>query len=150
MSKFLTLVAFLIVVPALGAFIGLSFPADEWYQVLNKPFFTPRPQLFGVVWPILYIMVAVAGWRVFVSEGQTPGWGLWVGQMVLNFAWSPTFFGAHQIFWAMLIIAAALALSVTFVSVTWTRDKFASLLFVPYSAWLAFALALNFTIWLMN
>lgn len=150
MAKFLTLIAFVVVVQALGALIGLSFPAEEWYQVLNKPFFNPRPQLFGVVWPVLYLLVAIAGWRVFISEGKTPGWGFWVGQMVLNFAWSPIFFGLHQVFWAMFIIGGALALSVGFISVTWGRDKLAAFCFIPYTAWLAFALLLNFSIWWLN
>ncbi|MEM8750018.1 MAG: TspO/MBR family protein [Pseudomonadota bacterium] len=150
MAKFLTLVAFVVVIVGLGALIGTSFPIGEWYENLNKPFFNPPPSVFGIVWPMLYVKIAVVGWRFFVSEGRIPGWGAWVGQMILNFAWSPLFFGAHQIFWGMWVIAATLALAVSFVTTTWHEDRFASVLFLPYCAWLSFALLLNVAFWIIN
>lgn len=150
MSRFLTLLVFIVVLQAVGYLIGTAFPADEWYQVLDKPFFNPPGWIFGVVWPILYLLIAIAGWRVFVSGGETPGWGLWVSQMLMNWAWSPLFFGAHMIFWAMVLLFATLMVSAAFVATTWHRDRLAALCFVPYVAWLAFALLLNLSIWLMN
>lgn len=150
MSKFITLIIFILLVEGVGALIGTSFMPDAWYEALNKPFFNPAPQLFGVVWPILYLLVAIAGWRIFVSEGEKPGWGLWVGQLVLNWIWSPLFFGAHQMFWAIWVIAGMLALSLAFISAVWDKDRFAALCFLPYTAWLGFALLLNASIWMLN
>ena len=150
MAKFITLVVFVVAVQGIGALIGMTFSADEWYQGLNKPIFNPPSYLFGIVWPVLYLLVAIAGWRVFSSEGDMPGWGLWVGQMLLNFAWSPIFFGAHHIFWAMWVLVAILALSLSFMATSWHRDRIAAFCFVPYVAWLAFAFILNFSIWAMN
>ena len=150
MAKFITLVIFVVAVQGIGALIGMTFSADEWYQGLNKPIFNPPSYLFGIVWPVLYLLVAIAGWRVFSSEGDMPGWGLWVGQMLLNFAWSPIFFGAHHIFWAMWVLVAILALSLSFMATSWHRDRIAAFCFVPYVAWLAFAFILNFSIWAMN
>ena len=150
MAKFITLVVFVVAVQGIGSLIGMTFSADEWYQGLNKPIFNPPSYLFGIVWPVLYLLVAIAGWRVFSSEGDMPGWGLWVGQMLLNFAWSPIFFGAHHIFWAMWVLVAILALSLSFMATSWHRDRIAAFCFVPYVAWLAFAFILNFSIWAMN
>ena len=150
MAKFVTLIIFILVVEGVGALIGTSFPVDAWYEALNKPFFMPPPALFGIVWPLLYLLVALAGWRVFTSEGETPGWGFWLGQLVLNFAWSPIFFGAHMIFWSIWVIVGVLSLSLAFMSVTWDKDRFAALCFVPYIAWLAFALLINVSVWMMN
>ena len=150
MAKFFTLIIFVVAVQAIGALIGMSFTPGEWFESLNKPFFNPPGYLFGIVWPILYLLVAIAGWRVFSSEGEMPGWGLWVSQMLLNFAWSPVFFGAHQIFWAMWVLVATLVLSLSFMATNWHRDRIAALCFVPYVAWLSLAFALNFSIWGMN
>lgn len=150
MAKFITLIIFIVVVEGVGALIGTSFAADAWYDALNKPFFNPAPQVFGLVWPILYLLIAIAGWRVFVSEGETPGWGFWIAQMLLNWAWSPLFFGAHQIFWAMWVLVGILALSLAFISVTWEKDRLSALCFIPYVGWLAFALLLNLSIWILN
>ncbi len=150
MAKFVMFLVFVVAVQAIGGLIGTTFTPGAWFDTLNKPFFNPPGYLFGIVWPVLYFLVAIAGWRVFMSEGTIPGWGLWVAQMLLNFAWSPVFFGAHQIFWGMWMILATLALSVTFISTTWHRDRVAALCFMPYCVWLAFALLLNTTIWIIN
>ena len=150
MAKFITLIVFVAVVMGVGALIGTSFSVDAWYEALNKPPFQPPPAAFGIVWPILYLLIAIAGWRVFTSEGETPGWGLWLGQLVLNFAWSPLFFGAHQIFWGIWVIVGTLSFALAFISVTWDKDRLAALCFFPYAAWLAFALILNISIWLLN
>ena len=150
MAKFITLIIFIAVVEGVGALIGTSFAVESWYEALNKPPFMPPPAAFGIVWPILYLLIAVAGWRVFSSEGATPGWGLWLGQLVLNWVWSPIFFGAHQIFWGIWIIVATLSLSLAFISVTWEKDRLSALCFFPYVAWLGFALLINVSVWMMN
>ena len=150
MAKFVTLIIFVAAVTGIGGLIGTTFAVDAWYEALNKPPFMPPPAAFGVVWPILYVLIAIAGWRVFTSEGATPGWGLWLAQLVLNWVWSPMFFGAHQIFWGKWIIVGTLALSLAFISVTWEKDRLSALCFFPYVAWLAFALLLNISIWMLN
>jgi benzodiazapine receptor len=149
-ANFITLVAFILVVIGGGLLIGTAFPVDSWYEALNKPFFMPEPQLFGMVWPVLYLLVAIAGWRVFIREGAVPGWGLWIGQLVLNFIWAPVFFGAHLLFWSNWILVGVLSLSFAFMSVTWDRDRVVGLCFLPYVAWLSFALLINVSVWLMN
>ena len=150
MAKFITFIVFVVIVQGIGALIGMTFTVDDWYNVLNKPPFNPAPSLFGIVWPILYLLIAIAGWRVFTSEGETPGWGLWIGQLLLNWVWSPVFFGLHQIFWAMWIIVGALVLSLAFVSTVWDKDRVSAVCFIPYIAWLSFGLVLNFSIWVLN
>lgn len=150
MGRFVTLVVFILVVIGVGSLIGATFAPDDWYQGLQKPFYTPPGLVFGIVWPVLYFLIAVAGGRVFLSEGQTPGWGFWVGQMILNFAWSPVFFGAHQLFWGMWIIVGTLVFSCAFYAAVWERDRLAAFCFVPYIAWLFYALLLNVSLWIIN
>ena len=150
MTRFLVLIAFVLVLQGVGYLLGTSFPADEWYASLEKPFFNPPSWLFGVVWPILYLLVAVAGWRVFTSDPQIPGWGYWLGQLAFNWAWTPVFFGLHLVFWGIWVIVGGLLLSIGFMVRTWPHDKLASLCFAPYVAWLSFALLLNVSIWWLN
>jgi len=150
MSRFIILVGFIILVEGVGGYLGTRFAADEWYRELAKPFFNPPGFLFAIVWPALYLLIAIAGWRVFVSQGNTPGWGLWLLQMVLNWAWSPVFFGAHLIGTGIWIIGGVLLASLAFAVVTWEKDRVSSLCFFPYIAWLGFALLLNTSIWYLN
>lgn len=150
MTRFLALVVFILVLQGVGYLLGTSFPAGEWYEGLNQPPFRPPNWLFGAVWPVLYLLIAIAGWRVFTSDGRIPGWGLWLGQMVLNWAWTPVFFGLHWVGTALVLLALTLLLSVAFMVRTWPHDRIAAGCFVPYVAWLAFAFALNLWIWWMN
>lgn len=150
MAKFVALIVFIVVVQGVGALIGTQFLPGDWFAGLNKPFINPDPSVFGILWPILYLLIAIAGWRVFVSDNETPGWGLWVGQLLLNWVWSPVFFGAQAMFWGIWIIIGTLALSIAFVSVVWEKDRLSGLCFIPYIAWLGFALLLNTAIWALN
>lgn len=97
MNRYISPILFLVLV--LGgalALRGLSTPG-AWYAGLAKPFFNPPAWLFGPVWTVLYMLIAVAGWRVWQREYT--GWPmkLWWTQMALNFLWTPVYFGAHQI-----------------------------------------------------
>lgn len=147
--KWLALSAFLFVVLAVGFTIGLTIRPGEWYQTLDRPFFTPPDRVFGPAWTVVYILIAVAGWRVWLTEGiRSTSLGLWALQMALNWAWTPTFFGAHQIGLGLLVILLLLAVSVLFT--IRVRDRLASRCFVPYLAWLAYASALNLAIFVLN
>lgn len=145
---FLILLIFIFVVEGVGMMIGLSFAPGEWYAQLTKPPFNPPDYLFGIVWPLLYLLVAIAGWRVFTR--RIAGWGFWVAQMVLNWAWTPLFFGLNLIFWGIWVVLGAFLLSLAFIAATWKSDKIAAWCFIPYTGWLGFALLLNASIWWLN
>jgi tryptophan-rich sensory protein len=75
---------------------------------------------------------------------------LWILQMILNWAWSPTWFTLHQMWPAFAIIIAILLLILGFIVTSWRRDRVAAWLFVPYAAWVAFASSLNLSIAILN
>jgi benzodiazapine receptor len=150
MSRFVTLLLFLVVVVGGGTIIGINNAVGEWYQALQKPPFNPPNWVFGPVWTLLYIMIAVAGWRVWHrlrTGGAMTSWWLQLG---LNFLWSPTFFTLQRPGAALVIILALLATVLVFIGLAWSRDRLAALLFVPYAAWVAFATLLNGAIWWLN
>ncbi len=132
-----------------GLVVGIVTAPGVWYATLNKPPFNPPNWIFAPVWTALYIMIAVAGWRIW-RQGRNAPMKLWWAQLALNFVWSPTFFSAHRIDIALAIIVFLLIAIIGFIIMTWRQDKIASLLFVPYAAWVAFASVLNGAIWLLN
>ena len=121
-----------------------------WYAGLAKPSFNPPAWIFGPVWTMLYMLIAFAGWRIF--ERDRAGWPmrLWWAQLALNFLWSPVFFAAHRIGLALVVILLLLAAIFAFIAASWRQDRLAAWLFAPYAAWVAFASALNGSLYLLN
>lgn len=150
MSRYLSLVIFLVIALGGGTLIGVLTSPGPWFDQLDKPSFNPPSWVFGPVWSVLYIMIGVAGWRIWLHGRRTPATWLWGAQMALNFLWSPVFFAAHEIGLALIIILAMLATILSFIALAWRRDRLAALLFLPYAAWVTFASALNTGFYLMN
>ncbi len=150
MHRYLTLALFIVLVLGGGTLIGSMTLPGAWYAGLAKPPFNPPNWIFAPVWTLLYIMVAVAGWRTWQSEPRASGMTGWFLQLALNFIWSPAFFGAHQIGAALIIVTMLLAAILAFIVMRWPRDRTAALLFVPYATWVAFATLLNGSIWILN
>ena len=150
MSRYVSLILFLLLVVGGGLAIGYFTAPGEWYAGLAKPSFNPPGWIFGPVWTVLYILIAVAGRRVWQRDRS--GWPmrLWWTQLALNFLWSPVFFAAHWIGLALAVILLLLAAIVAFIVTTWRQDWPAAWLFVPYAAWVAFASLLNGSIWMLN
>lgn len=148
--NWLLLAGFLAVVIGVGSLIGISTAPGEWYASLNKPPFNPPNWIFGPVWFALYVLIAIAGWRTFIRAPGGFAMKLWVGQMLLNWLWSPTFFTLHWLWPAMLVILATLAMIVAFIAVNWRQDRAAAWMFVPYAAWVSFASLLNLSIAILN
>ncbi|RYH13425.1 MAG: tryptophan-rich sensory protein [Alphaproteobacteria bacterium] len=144
------LALFLLVVIGVGAVIGVSTAPGEWYAGLDKPPFNPPNWIFGPVWFTLYVLIAVAGWRTFMTEPNGTGMKLWYGQMALNWLWSPTWFGLHLIWPAFIVIVAIDLVVLAFIANRWSRDRASALMFVPYAAWVLFASVLNLSIAILN
>jgi len=145
-----TTVAFIVVVVAIGGFIGITAAPDAWYQSLAKAPWNPPDWVFAPAWFTLYVLIGIAGARTFLGDPASPRMTIWTLQMVLNFAWSPTWFSLHQVWGALVLIVAILALIVAFIAVSWNKDRVSSWLFVPYALWVAFATSLNLSIALLN
>lgn len=146
----LALILFIFVVVGGGLAIGYLTTPGEWYARLAKPGFTPPGWIFGPVWTALYLMIAIAGWRIWRTNRRGSAMKLWWVQLVLNFLWSPVFFAAHQIGLALIVIIFLLVAVSSFIFTAWRQDQVAAWLFVPYAMWVAFALLLNASIFVLN
>lgn len=140
---------FLVVVIGAGLAIGLTIRPGSWYGSLNKPSFNPPNWIFGPTWTVLYVLIAIAGWRTWRRD-RFSGWPMrmWVGQMILNWLWTPLFFGAHQMLAGLAVIICLLFAVVGFIAVS--RDTLARLCFLPYALWVGFASLLNAALLSLN
>ena len=140
----------------LGFASSLLAPAgseNRWYQALAKPDFTPPDQVFPIAWTILYILLGLALAHIVNARGargRQPAIALFVIQLILNLAWSPLFFGAHQIGLALLVIIAIFVVALAATLLFWPIRRVAALLMLPYLAWIAFAGVLTQRIDAMN
>lgn len=137
---------------AVAALVGTQFGPGPWYAALQKPDWTPPNWLFGPVWTVLYLGIAVAGWQVWRSKAIRVAKPilLWLVQILLNGLWSWLFFGLQRPDLALIDIVLLLVTIVGFIASAYKISHLAAGLFVPYALWVAFATALNFTIWRLN
>ncbi len=142
------LLLFLLIVAGVS-FSGAQFRPGEWYLQLAKPDWTPPNWVFPIVWSILYLMIAVAGWLIFAGPDTLPKM-LWAMQMFLNWLWSWLFFGLHLIGFALIDILVLFACIFMLLWVARKTDRAAVWLMTPYLIWVGYAAALNLSIYLSN
>jgi len=136
---------------------GLSQLSDvgksTWYAALNKSTLTPPGFVFGIVWPILYAMIAIAGWSLWTSRKQPQAERALVFysiQMISNWAWSPLFFYFHLITTSFVCIICTTVFTLITIIATKDNYKLSSLMLMPYFLWLLFASYLNSVTWILN
>lgn len=147
--RFLSLLPFLALV-AIVATTGALFQPGAWYAALAKPAFTPPGWVFGPVWTVMYILIAIAGWLVWRAEGVGVLLVLWVVQLGLNMAWSWIMFERHEIGWALVDIVLLWLVIAAFIALAWSTRPVPAALFGVYLAWVSFATLLNLRIWQLN
>nr|AGU11568.1 TspO/MBR family [uncultured organism] len=126
---------------------------NAWYMALAKPALNPPGWVFPVVWTTLYILIGQALAMILNARGarlRALAVALFVGQFLLNLAWTPMFFGAHKIGLSVLVIVAMLALSIAATFVFARIRPAAAWLLVPYMVWISFAGVLAFSIGRLN
>jgi tryptophan-rich sensory protein len=135
---------------AAAAYSGMTYMPGPFYAALQKPTWTPPNEAFPIVWTVLYILIAIAGWIVWRAQGFGPLLWLWLLQLILNATWSYFMFGEKQILSALVDIGALWLAILSFILFAWPVRRSAALLFVPYFLWVTLAAALNFEIWRLN
>ena len=150
-SSIFSLFVFMVLVMGGGA-LGGGWDTNPWYEQLIKPPYAPHGWLFPLIWTGLYILIALAGWLVWLAPLRTAKYALffWVMQLLLNATWSHVFFIEHKIDKALIELAALGLFILAFTIAALRVDKRASLLFVPYLVWVCYAGLLNFAFWQLN
>jgi tryptophan-rich sensory protein len=152
----IALILFIVAAFIAGA-IGSTATASSvrsWYPTLAKPAWNPPAAVFAPVWTFLYVLMGFASWRAWhasaspIAARSTAT--LYAVQLALNALWSVLFFGLRSpglalieivVFWLVLV-----AIQLRF----WRLDRVAGVLWLPYLAWVTFAISLNAAIWWLN
>lgn len=137
-----------------GSIWSPSAGIDFWYDTLVKAPLNPAGPVFGIVWPILYLILGIALYLVIKNKKNnklvsraTILFGI---HMILNGLWSFAFFGQHLIIFGVFNILALIMVSCAMQKSFATENKYAGLLIWPYILWLMFAFYLNIGIALLN
>jgi translocator protein len=137
-----------LVVASLGGLAAAD--ARSTYEALDLPSYAPPAWLFGPVWTVLYVLIAVAGWMVWREVGLDRSIAVYAVQLVLNGLWTPIFFAGDRYGLALVEIVALLAAVLATIVLFRSRRRAAALLLVPYAVWVAYATALNAGIVVLN
>ena len=122
----------------------------EWYQTLIRPDFAPPAELFGPVWGVLYVIIAISfGYlAVQIIKKRIP---MYVGvpfalNLAFNLLFTPVTFGLQNLFLGSVIVLATLGTIVWMMVRVWPHSRIVAYAQVPYLAWVSFASVLQVTI----
>ncbi len=131
---------------------GAVFRPGAWYAALAKPSWTPPNWAFPVVWSVLFVLNAVAGWLVWTAAGAAAAGPLAIygASLLINASWSGVFFGARRMGLGFVIVVM-LWLSIAAVMAAFAPIRpLAAGLIAPYLVWVTIAAALNLRVWQLN
>jgi benzodiazapine receptor len=150
------LAAFLLVAGAAG-FVGNLVQGDDVgtrYLSFERPAWAPPQDAFGLVWPVLYVLIGIAAWRVWKEAGSVAAagtaLGLWALQLAINAVWPGVFFGINEFGWAVPVILALDVVVIATIVAFRRHDRLAAWLLAPYLGWILYATALNIALWQLN
>lgn len=119
---------------------------SAWFEALVKPAIFPPPAVFGIVWSVLFALIALA-LAVLVTargaSGRAAAIAAWVITFILILAWSPLFFAAHQIAKAFYLLLAIDVAALVATVLAFRVRPLAGLLMLPFLGWVLFATVLN-------
>ena len=137
------------------AWVGMNIVQHNmtWYHGLQKPMFSPPDWLFGMVWAVLYVLMAVSAYYLTckgINANNRKALWIFIVQLALNAMWTPVFFGMHAMMLSMVIVLGMIILTAWYMRAAKKTSHAAVWLMMPYLAWISFAWILNTSMWLMN
>ena len=140
-----TLIVAVILAATIGGMASTSAGTDSWYLLLDKSELNPPSYVFGIVWPILYILMMVSA---FLAHKKI--FSIFIIQLFFNAAWSWLFFRFQMPLIALLDIYLLIAINIYILNLMYKENKLAFFLFIPYVVWISFASYLNLFIVINN
>lgn len=143
----------LITFAAAGVGAVASANAAGFYEKLSRPGWAPPASLFGPVWTLLYLLIAIAAWLVWKDagfRGASLALSMMIAQLAANALWTWVFFAWHRGALALVEIIVLWILIVITMTLFWRVKPVAGALFVPYLLWVTFATALTYSMWQRN
>jgi tryptophan-rich sensory protein len=126
----------------------------EWYTSLAKPSWTPDGGTIGLIWSLLYPVIAVTFGYVFVQAVRrkvprsvaVP----FAVNLVANLIFTPIQFGLRNLPLAAADILIVLGSIVWCMVAVWPHARWVAVAQVPYLAWVGTATVLQLSITLWN
>ena len=141
----INVIIFVLITLVVGSLASSSTGTDPWYQSLTKSELNPPGYVFGIVWPILYLLMGITAWRTFYTIKN-----LFYIQLFFNAIWSWLFFSFHLPVISLVDIWILIFINIKILFMVLKQDKLAAFLYIPYIVWLLFASYLNLFIVLNN
>lgn len=133
---------------------GTMTDTTGWYQTIRQPSWNPPPAAFGLIWTIVFTLIAVAGvtaWRAAPdSRASDTLIGLFALNGALNVTWTILFFRLHRPDWAMIELVVLWISIAVLIAVCVRHSRLAALLLVPYIVWVTIAGVLNWQVIQLN
>ena len=137
---------FLVIMTSIiGSLANVYINSDGWYEELIKSPLNPPSYVFGIVWPILYVIMAFVSFRVADKIAL-----IFIIQLIFNAAWSWLFFYFHIPVVALIDIAILIYLNQRILLIINKESRTLFYLYLPYLIWLSFAAFLNASIIWLN
>ena len=134
-----------ILTSVIGSLANIYISSDTWYEELIKSPLNPPSYVFGIVWPILYAIMAFVSFKMAEKIST-----LFILQLLANAAWSWIFFYFHAPLIALVDISVLIYLNLKIISVIKVESSIWFYIYLPYLIWLSFAAFLNASIVLLN
>ena len=144
-EKKIKLVIAVILAAMIGSLASTQASSDLWYLSLNKSELNPPSYVFGIVWPILYVLMMISAYLAYKKI-----YGIFLIQLVFNAAWSWLFFRFQMPLISLIDIYLLVALNLYITALMYRENKLAFILFIPYVFWISFASYLNLFIVINN
>ena len=141
----LTLISSVILAAFIGSMASVTAGTDAWYLTLNKSQLNPPSYIFGLVWPILYILMMVSAFLTYRKV-----FSVFLIQLIFNAGWSWLFFRFQMPLVALFDIYILIIINIYLLYLMYKESKIGFLLFIPYVLWISFASYLNLFIVINN
>ena len=138
-------IIFILIALIVGSLASSGTATDSWYQDLVKSNLNPPGYVFGIVWPILYLLMGITVWRNFFTIKN-----IFYIQLFFNAIWSWLFFSFHLPLISLIDIWLLIFINIKILFMVSKEDRLAAFLYTPYVVWLLFASYLNLFIVLNN
>jgi len=151
-NQYFSLALFLLAVVG-ASLAGSSFSAGEWYYVtMVRPPLAPPGWLYSVIWALVYVLMAYAAWKVWLTQHFSRLGVLtwWVLLLVLNVGWAVLFFGWNRTGWALPLIGLAAGFAIFCIKAFRPLSREAAWLMTPYLVWIGFLCFFNLAAWTVN
>lgn len=135
-------------------FLSTIFVLDtSFYQMIQLPHFAPKPLVFAIVWPILYLLIAISSYKIFTEYGKKDTkeyLHILIINYILNQLYPLLFFQIHSLFLSFVDTVALFISTLFLYYETKSLNKTSAKILLPYLFWNLFAMILSITIYFIN